>query len=387
MEAQRYPLDFNGIAAGDAALDFTVQNSFYHAWNALSNTAADGRAILTADKLPILHAAALATCDAGDGLEDGVISDPLSCHFDPVVTECRSGQDPSTCLTAAQVDVARKIYAGARSPQGERLVVSGPLPGSELAWAGVYVPQSPDQPLFSRVIATDSVKYLYFQQPLPSRWSLRDLKFDGATLRSFKLRGLYDATDPNLAAFRDHGGKLIMYHGWADQHISPLYSIAYYRSVEQLFGAGPTRSFARLFMFPGMYHCMGGTGPSHFDVLTPLMTWVERQRAPEAIVATQLKSDPQGVAMPMRVRGPQRSVGPDSAADLLRTRPAYPYPAVAIYDGHGNPDEASSFEPSTPRNESAPAVWAGEGFFTSGYELWCAGRSKELQCTRHAPRS
>jgi Tannase and feruloyl esterase len=167
IEAQRYPRDFNGIAAGAPALNFTVQNSFYHAWNALANTGPNGETILTASKLPLLHAAAIAACDATDGLRDGLISDPRRCNFDPAVARCRPGENPSRCLTAAQVEVARRIYAGAHDARGRKLIVGGPLPGSELAWAGVYVPQAPGQPIFSAMIASGSLEYLYYPRPLP----------------------------------------------------------------------------------------------------------------------------------------------------------------------------------------------------------------------------
>jgi Tannase and feruloyl esterase len=272
--------------------------------------------------------------------------------------QCKPGQDPGTCLSPSQAEAARRICAGARDAQGRRLVIGGPLPGSELAWAGVYVPARAGEPLFSTQIATDAIKYLYFNSPLPPSWSLRDLRFDAATLRSFRFRGLYDATDPDLSRFRARSRRLILYHGWADQHISPLYSIAYYQAVEHVFGVKATASFARLFLFPGMYHCTGGEGPYEFDVLTPLMAWVERHQPPRKIVATQ--------------------------PDEMRTRPVYPYPAVAVYDGRGNPSDASSFGPSSAGDEPKLPAWLGEKFFTSGDELSCRAQRKVLQCVRHA---
>ncbi len=136
IEAQRYPQDFDGIAAGAPALNFTVQNSFYHAWNALSNTGSDGKPILEAGQLPLLHAAVVKACDQLDGSEDGIIDDPRSCHFDPSVLQCPTAANDSNCLSTAQVETVRKIYAGARDPDGKRLVMGGPMPGSELSWAG-----------------------------------------------------------------------------------------------------------------------------------------------------------------------------------------------------------------------------------------------------------
>ena len=104
------------------------------------NTGVDGQPILTANQLPILHMAVVAQCDAEDGLKDGLISDPIGCQFNPEVVQCKPGQDTALCLTPAQVMVAKQIYAGAHDAAGNKLVISGPMPGSELAWAGVYIP-------------------------------------------------------------------------------------------------------------------------------------------------------------------------------------------------------------------------------------------------------
>jgi hypothetical protein len=146
MEAQRFPGDFDGIAAGAPAMLFTVQNSFYHAWQAASNTGPDGKAVLIASRLPILHAAALASCDQVDGIKDGQIDDPRLCRFDPVVAQCKPGQATDACLTAAEVETARRLYAGPRDASGKAFTLGGPQVGSELAWKGVFVPRTADEP-------------------------------------------------------------------------------------------------------------------------------------------------------------------------------------------------------------------------------------------------
>jgi Tannase and feruloyl esterase len=132
IEAQRFPEDFDGIAAGAPAMNFQVQNTFYHAWMYRSNHRPDGSAILTANKLPALHAAALASCDEADGLKDGLISDPRLCHFDPKDAQCRAGVAPTdACLTSEEVAVARKFYEGPRDTEGHRFTIGGPQVGSE----------------------------------------------------------------------------------------------------------------------------------------------------------------------------------------------------------------------------------------------------------------
>lgn len=281
MEAQRFPEDFDGITAGAPAMNFITQNTFYHAWNARVNTDAEGRPILTADKLPVLHAAAMAACHANP-----VINDPRTCHFDPAVTECKPDQNTAEakdCLTPRQVEVARKIYQGAHDSNGHQFVISGPEVGSELAWKGVYIPAGPNQPTLSPMISQDTIKHLIYSKNPPASFTLADFHFDEATFSAIKpMHALYDATNPNLKGFEDHKGKLIMWHGWEDPHISPLNTIAYYSAVQSYMGA-EAKGFIRLYLFPGMYHCGGGEGPSKVDLLTPIMTWVESGKAPDAL--------------------------------------------------------------------------------------------------------
>lgn len=369
IEAERYPQDFNGITAGAPAMNFTTQNTFYHGWNALKNTGADGKAILTTDTLPILHQAALAACDAADGLKDGLISNPLACHFDPGVIECRKGQDPGTCLTQEQVQAARDIYAGAHDRNGDKLVLSGPLPGSELAWEGVFVPRSGGEHSMSSMISTGSLKYLVYSKNPPTGYTLSDLQF---TRESFaattQLHPLYDATDPDLSAFAGNGGKLILWHGLADPHISPLNSIAYYTAMDRVMGESQVRKFARLYLFPGGYHCGGGEGPFRVDLLSAIMAWVEGETAPFRLVASHQQAG-----------SPGPPAGVTDAAD--RTRPVFPYPLTTKYNGKGNIDDALNYSPGPLSAVSTEQLqWLGASFYTPDYEIWCHGDGASMAC-------
>ncbi len=350
IEAQRYPEDFDGIAAGAPALNFMVQNSFYHAWNALSNSDTDGKAILEATQLPLLHGAVVQACDHLDGARDGIIEDPRSCRFDPVVLQCPAGANGSNCLIAAQVETVRKIYAGAHDAKGTKLVMAGPMPGSELSWAGVFVPEGPGAPIMSRAYAGDTLRYLAYETSLPDSWSLNDFKFTETTMQSFKMRGLYDATNPDLSVFKRNGGKLLMWHGWSDPHISPINSIGYYEAVARQMGGSNVRSFARLFVIPGLYHCAGGEGPTQFDVMSALMDWVENGKAPEVL---ELRPD-----------GTTQSAG-NSA------RPLYPYPDQARRVESVPAGQVGAYRRVRGKLASRPLDWAGANFFTSGYELNC----------------
>ena len=390
MEAQRYPEDFNGITAGAPAMNFITQNTFYHAWNSRMNTGADGNPILTAHKLPILHAAAVAACDEIDGLRDGLIGDPRACRFDPSVTQCRPGQDTTSCLTTAEVNVAREIYRGAHDAQGRQLVISGPQPGSELAWQGVYIPNGPGQGVMSTQISTEVIKYMAFPNNPPPGYSLADFRFGLATFKEIApMHAIYDATDPDLSAFSKAGGKLILWHAWSDSHISPLNTIAYYKAMQERMGESLVARFARLYMFPGGYHCDGGEGPFSVDLLSPILAWVERGSAPNALLASHVvggRRDAGGRGGPDDARGATRDAGargrgPSAPAVIDRTRPVFPYPQVTRYKGSGSIDEAANFEAARPTSSSPEKFdWAGSSFFSPGYERWCKANGPQWQC-------
>jgi len=378
MEAQRYPGDFDGIAAGAPALNFTVQNSFYHAWQALSNTGPDGLAVLNAGDLPPLHRAVLAACDKLDGLEDGQITDPRQCRFDPGTIQCKAAGQQSQCLTPAQVSAARKLYDGPRTADGQRMTAGGPSYGSELSWAGVYVPRQTGGVIFSKMIALETMRYLLWEPGTRSGMEIGDLKFGVATVESLEpARKLYNADDPNLGAFAARGGKLMLWHGWSDPHISPANTIDYWNKVGASLTPAKRDAFVRLFLIPAMYHCSGGEGPSDFPLLNALMGWVEGGAVPEKVVARRaaatmdgqptrgprsplVEGRPAPGIMPpagMRPDGPPPGMVSDTSAVAPRTRPIYAYPAVARYKGSGSIDDGTNFEPFVPMPAARPEKW------------------------------
>jgi hypothetical protein len=395
VEAERFPADFNGIIAGAPAMNFTIQNSFYHGWQARSNTGGDGRAILIASRLPIIHDAVLKVCDGLDGLMDGLVSMPGQCRFDPLTLVCKDGEEPNTCLTKAEAAVALRFYEGPRDLRtGERLTQGGPQFGSELQWAGVYVPQFKGQPIFSTMIANGSMADVIFPNGRPA--TVAQLAFDRETLdRARQRHSLYDASSPDLTTFVARGGKLIMFHGWADPHISPLNTIAYQDALNKFFGSSKVEGFERLYLMPGMGHCSGGEGPSAFNLLTPMLAWVEKGEAPDAIMTSTPAPGPRstfvrpgGMRLGLGAGGmpagmiphtvPSGASGHLDASNaremgssprkqpmmdsLMRTRPVYPYPFVATFKGTGNPNEASGWT----KGRSVPVVvpnWAGSDYY------------------------
>ena len=165
---------------------------------------------------------------------------------------------------------------------------------------------------------------------------------------------LYSATNPDLRPFAASGGKLILWHGWADQHISPQGTLQYWERMTQV--SGKTDDFARFYLFPGMGHCGGGLGPNTFDVLTPLMAWVETGRAPNALVTNNLST----------------SV----------SRPVYRYPTVARYKGTGSSNDAANFAPYTPKHKSDIITNnAGDYLYAPGFpQAQCTAVGTAIAC-------
>jgi feruloyl esterase len=328
MEAQRFPADYDGIVAGMPANNFTrLMAGDFDATLAVFKGGANN---LPTSALGLLHRGVLAACDGKDGVGDGVLEDPRQCAFDPAALSCKQGQAADTCLAPAQIETARRVYGGLKDPQTGTQLYPGLVPGSEPFWPH----RDPANPF---PIPISYYKWLVFADP---NWDWKTFEFgDPADYQAqqkaeAKFAPILNATDPNLSAFRQRGGKLLQYHGWNDQLITPLNSINYYESVLSFFGAGgrdragtlqDVQGFYRLFMAPGMTHCGGGPGPNTFDMQAALEQWVEKGVAPSEIVAT-------------------RSV--NGVVDRLR--PLCAYPKIAAYKGTGDTNEASNFECRDP---------------------------------------
>jgi len=309
MEAQRYPRDYDGIVAG-APANYWTHLMFGDMWPG-EVTLTDPSRHLSQEKFAVLHKAALAACDADDGVSDGVIEDPTRCRFDPASLECK-GPDGPACLTKAEVEAARKIYQGPVNPRTHEQIFPGFEPGSELGWGPVAGGPKP----FG--IVDSYFRYVLFQNPA---WDFRSLNFDKDVAEADKVDAkILNATDPNLKDFVARGGKLFLYHGWNDQLIAPRNTVNYYNSVVKKLGPKLSDS-VRLFMAPGMNHCGGGEGPSRFDQVGALDEWIEKGTMPERVIA----SHPSG-----------------------RTRPLCPYFQVAKYKGSGSFDDAANFVCSAP---------------------------------------
>jgi hypothetical protein len=323
MEAQRFPDDYDGIIAGAPAYPWVKLVTGF-AWNTLAaQRSAD--AALSPAKLSVLQDAVIKQCDKLDGVDDKLLEDPRQCKFDPASVQCPGNVDGDECLTAAQVETARRIYNGPKNPRTGAQIYTGFPPGAEaVQWTQWITSPTADQ----RAFATEFFRNMVFNKP---DWQLTQLDFDRDLDKANAGAGAWlNADNPDLGAFVKRGGKLISYHGWADAAIPPQSTIAYYEAVQSKLGAQTTDSFMRLYMAPGMAHCLGGPGPSDFDALGALDQWVDQQKAPTSLIAARYDSDFAGLlGLPK--------------GDPLRTRPLCPYPQTAHYKGSGSIDRADSF--------------------------------------------
>ncbi|HZP48053.1 MAG TPA: tannase/feruloyl esterase family alpha/beta hydrolase [Vicinamibacterales bacterium] len=338
-EAQRFPEDYDGIVAGDPANNRIRQSfGFLYAWEVTHNP--DGSPIIPPSKLQLLTKSAVETCDASDGLKDGLIDDPRKCHFDPARLLCASGagasaKDEASCLTAPQVEAAKKMYDGLKSPRTGEQIYTGWPRGSEAfgdtaiqSW-GTYV-TDPKEPM-----RLGFFKYFLFHDP---NWDYRSIDWDRDLAYAEQKLGFFAPVDRDLSGLKKRGGKLLMYTGWMDPVVPPQDTVAYYEGVlKTMGGADKTKDFFRFFAAPGMGHCGGGPGPNTFDALGALEQWVEHGVAPDRIVATHA-----------------------TAGKIDRSRPLCPYPQIAHYKGTGSIDDAASFScaaaPAPARTATSPGT-------------------------------
>jgi feruloyl esterase len=306
VEARRFPEDYDGIIAGAPANPMTLFNSaqIWPAW--LVNK--EPPRFIPEGKYTMIHEAALRACATPVGVNDGLIEEPDRCHFDPQELLCK-GADGPDCLTAPQVDLMRKIYAGPVNPRTKESIFPGPAVGGEL-----QLPRFAGKEPHANSV--NLYRYAVHQDP---DWDWKTMDFDGDIALANKVVDPHMRADANLEAFVDRGGKLMIYIGWTDFH-NPTEIVDYYDAVLQNVGAGTGRESIRLFLIPGMDHCGGGKGCDTFEKLGPMEKWVEDGKAPEQILGSKVKD-----------------------GQTIRTRPLCAYPKVAKYLGTGDIAGANSF--------------------------------------------
>jgi feruloyl esterase len=311
-EAVRYPTDFDAIVAGAPAVNWIHLHAGRMAMNRAVN--ATPASMIPPAKYPVIHRAALAACDGKDGVADGVIENPGACTFDPRTMACSaaSGQDEAACLTPAQVESARKMYAGAANPSTRASVLPGLARGSELGWNVI----GSAEPI---MYAADAYKYVIVKD---RNWD--PARFNPATDLDLALAADPDdvlgSTDPNLRAFFGRGGKLLLYHGWSDPQVTPYNTIDFFQKVVASQGGAGIGTSIQLYMLPGVNHCQGGPGTDNFDRMAAIEEWIKTGTAPKRIDAWHVTS-----------------------GTTDRTRPLCPFGQVAKWNGTGSTNESANF--------------------------------------------
>jgi feruloyl esterase len=316
MEAYRYPEDYDGISAM-APANPMVPLMVSSLWTGAA-TMKDPASSIPPAKFALVQKAALAACDAGDGVTDGIITNPPACHFDPGVLECK-GADAADCLTTPQLTALRAIYAGPKNPRTGKQIFPGFSVGSEQQLAVLTMGKEPFP------VATSFFRGAVFNEP---SWDFRSFDYDHDVERAIAYGSTaIDVPPTGFTRYFAANRKLLLSHGWADGLIPSQSTINFYQGLVKNIGKQRAEADVRLFMVPGMGHCGGGSGPSSVDMLGAIDQWVQTGKAPDQLVTSNPPGRP------------------------ARTRPLCPHPKVATYTGHGDTDVAENFRCDAPQGQ------------------------------------
>lgn len=309
MMSQRFPEYFDGIVAGAPAARTSFSNLGLRYATAALNTIAppdaqgrpQTRAALSETDRRTLIDGVLEACDPLDGNRDRFIAAPQSCPFDPAALACR-GDKKDGCLSPAQVDTIRAVMRGPRSSSGRQI------------YPGYFYDTG--------IANTDGLPGILAGPMIPEGGLVGSaFDVDAAAAAAMDARAMAGDTSDwtNLSTFRGHGGKLIFVHGVSDPWFSAQETVRYYGQLGRDNPETPLRDWSRLFLVPGMGHCGGGARTlDQFDLLSPLVEWVESGRAPDRVVATG-KSAPG------------------------ESRPLCPFPLHAHFNGTGDANSAANY--------------------------------------------
>jgi hypothetical protein len=331
--AQRYPNDFDGIFARVPVINWT---GLQHA-GTRAGLATMGDGWLRPAQVKLFSDAVLAACDAQDGLADGLVADAVGCKqkFDPATLLCAAGATGDQCLSEAQVAAVRTLHAPYRFSfplangvteypgwgiSGEATPAFASTGGWSAWWLGASAPALPPQPTngIAWIFGAGGMQYIFARQP---GLDVRTYRPEDFAPRVREVSELMDSTNPDLSAFKAHGGKLLMLEHLSDYAQSPYAGIGYFQQVQQHMGEAAVAAFARLYTAPGVDH-VGSGGPSNVEMLSVLVDWVEDGKAPGDLIVLDQR--------------PALPIATDRALPLCRW-PGWPHYKA------GNPRDAASF--------------------------------------------
>jgi len=327
IEAQRFPDDYDGIVSMAPAIAWPqIGAGFLQNVQKLYPDPSDlATPVVTAENRALLEREVLRRCDGIDGVEDGVLNDPRACDFDPAGLSC-TGAANLDCLTNEQLEAVTTIYSGP-TIDGEQVYAGFPLGGENDrggwdTWiTGGENAIAPGVPSLQWAFGTEMYKYLVFDDP---EFDYATYDFENWHADIATADAVLSATETDLSGLRESGGKLLFWQGWSDPALTALGLIEYYEAVEAV--DPDVRDYSRLFLAPGVLHCSGGRGPDRVDLLSAVVDWVEGGEAPERLLASKV----------------------DAEGATVMTRPLCCYPEVAVWDGVGDTDDASSFRCQPP---------------------------------------
>lgn len=329
MAVERFPEEYDGLVIAAPAIHW---DRFIPAeiWPQIVMNQEVGAPIATS-KLTAVTNAAVTACDAADGVADGVINDPRKCDYDPAQAICKAGDDPTACLTPQEANAVRKIWNGPTGANTGKRLWFGLERGASFAGLAGLSPFP---------IAVTHLAYWTEQNAAFDWHTVSEAGFEGEfRLSQQKFNAVIGTDDDNIQRFRKHGGKILMWHGEADQLIFPRGSINYYeRVVSGNGGLKHVDDFLRLFLAPGVAHCGGGNGPNPVGTFEAVVNWVENGVAPERILATRALS-----------------------GGAVRSRPLCPYPKTAKWTGVGSTDDAANFACVDGQQDAADFKITGPG--------------------------
>ncbi|NDW07329.1 tannase/feruloyl esterase family alpha/beta hydrolase [Jiella sp. 40Bstr34] len=290
MASLRYPENYQGIISGAPAMNETALAGPTLAWMVKANTDADGQTILKPGKEALIGDEVMRQCDELDGEKDGLISDPRLCKPDVSTLLCGTDSDAKQCLTKAEIGVVTKWYQAPVNSKGDKLFPGGIPAGSEPFW-GLWLTGSEDgtAPLNPQ-FAKSFVAYLAFDRDPGPEWDPVDFDLDKDPARMSRAAEMFNSDSPDIAKFRAAGGKMIVWHGWADAIVLPFQTVDWFEKLKGAAGgAEELAKTVKLFMIPGMDHCgilpgPGGIAMETIDPLGALEQWMETGKAPDSIM-------------------------------------------------------------------------------------------------------
>ena len=324
IEAQRYPDDFDGIVAAAPVIDWPATGAEFiqNIQILYPDPEKLNEPVITQAHLQLLQSAVLEQCDTLDGVKDHILNDPRECAFDfSLLPRCPDDAGGKDCFTAAQIKAVQGIYEGVANQEGA-IYPGFPFgcenePGGWLPW--IVGPNQGSMelgfPSLHFAFGTEMFKYLVFQDP---DWNYATYDFSNLSEDARYAAAYLNATSTDYSAFKNRGGKMIMYHGWNDPALSAYTAIEHYEAAKEK--DSEIEEYIRFFLLPGVLHCGGGPGPGEADWLELVRVWVEEGQAPERVLVSKTEND-----------------------EVIMSRPVFPYPSTVVYDGSGDPNVESSF--------------------------------------------